>query len=519
MGVPEEIRKVERPKNTIVCDNGRDSIKRYAVRQRAGNEYVNGHSRPLNGSIIGHIINGKYVPLEKGTLSIEPDMRSFGAAAFADSVSKDIVKDLLEIMDAEDAYRTISIAILRIIMPGISDKRLSTHYMRTFVGIFYRGTHLSRNTVSSFFQKIGMDGRIREKFYKLRLESVMETHHIAIDGTLKTDNSVVNDLSDFSYKGRVKGTKDISIIYAYDIELKEPICASVYPGNELDASAYRNFIEENNIKKGVMITDKGFPPSKIRDTLANRPELHFLTPIKRNDRRIENNHMLDFNGILPGSEGTVLFSKAKIQGGNFLYAFKDMKKSSQENINTLQRMQKNDKFDLEKFRNKDDTSGVIVFETDVELEPDVVYRCYEDRWLLELVFKTYKNDQCLDKTREQGDFSVYGSEFINFISTLITCRMINKLREVKLLDDHSFGEIMDDLSSAWRKVGCPDEPKRNDGYWVHTLEYVYDEMELLGLCTPLPKPEPKKRGRPRKEPLVPKVKRPRGRPRKIQVPQ
>ena len=35
VAVPEEIRKVPRPKNTVVCDNG-NGLKRYVVRQRAG---------------------------------------------------------------------------------------------------------------------------------------------------------------------------------------------------------------------------------------------------------------------------------------------------------------------------------------------------------------------------------------------------------------------------------------------------------------------------------------------------
>ena len=42
-------------------------------------------------------------------------------------------------------------------------------------------------------------------FYQRRLAQMSKEHHIAIDGTLKQDTSKVNDLSDFSYKARVKG--------------------------------------------------------------------------------------------------------------------------------------------------------------------------------------------------------------------------------------------------------------------------------------------------------------------------
>lgn len=73
---------------------------------------------------------------------------------------------------------------------------------------------------------------------------------------------------------------------------------------------------------------------------------------------------------------------------------------------------------------------------------------------------------------------------------------------------------MDDLSSAWRRTDAPPEPRSDDGYWVHTLKCVFEELEALGLSIPKPKPEPRKRGRKPKDPEAVKPKRPRGRPRK-----
>lgn len=107
-------------------------------------------------------------------------------------------------------------------------------------------------------------------------------------------------------------------------------------------------------------------------------------------------------------------------------------------------------------------------------------------------------------------FALLGSEFINFISTMLTCRMLRKARGTGLLEKVSYGELLDDLSSAWRMVDSPEVPATDDGFWVHTLSYVFDELEALGLSKPIPKPAPKKRGRPRKNPVEDKPKRPRG---------
>ncbi len=55
--------------------------------------------------------------------------------------------------------------------------------------------------------------------------------------------------------------------------------------------------------------------------------------------------------------------------------------------------------------------------------------------------------------------------------------------------------LVDALSSVLRKVDVPSKPTTDDGYWVHTLKTVFEKPESLGLFTPIPKPEPKKRGR------------------------
>lgn len=124
------------------------------------------------------------------------------------------------------------------------------------------------------------------------------------------------------------------------------------------------------------------------------------------------------------------------------------------------------------------------------MEPRTAYLCYDDRWMLELVFNRYKSDECLDHIDVQGDFSVIGSEFVNFLATVATCRIVRKATQTGLLSKMTYSELMDDLSSVWRKVDAPSEASTDDGYWMHTLLMVYEELEVLGLSKPTPKPEP-----------------------------
>lgn len=76
-------------------------------------------------------------------------------------------------------------------------------------------------------------------------------HHLLIDGTLKSNESKVNTLSDFSRKARIKGGRDISVMYAFDLDEMEPVYSKCFPGNMLDVTSYEAVIPENGITKGL----------------------------------------------------------------------------------------------------------------------------------------------------------------------------------------------------------------------------------------------------------------------------
>lgn len=522
MAVPAEIRAVPRPKNTVVQDTGREGPKRYPVREREKVLYVRGgNPQPHNGKTVGHIVNGQFVPLHGRPAHQGASELSYGAAALVHSVCDDIKQDLMDVCDVKDVYSILSIAYLKIIKPGISIRRYTSLYERTFVSQYFPGIGLSYKTTSDLFKRLGQDVEMCRRFYEKRLTRVADDQHIAIDGTLKQDTSSINDLSNYSHKARVKGCKDISVLYAYSIELREPVCAQVFPGNSIDATSYREFIKSNQITHGIIVADKGFPPSKIAEEVAQNEALHYLTPIKNNDKRIQSLKLLKFDGVLKGMEKPIAYRKCKVSAHCFLYAFLDARRAGAEHTAYLQKAAKEGSFDLKKYEKDREKLGLIVFESDLDLDPKLVYETYDDRWLLELVFHHYKADEGLDKTNVQGDFSVMGAEFVNFIATIATCRIIEKMRASGLLNEMSYGDIMDDLNSAWRKIGTATDPREDDDAWVHTIPKVHKQLIALGLSkaaaipvcsTPNKMAGKVKKQRPSPEEFV-GPRRPRGRPR------
>lgn len=496
MGIPEEIRKVERPVNTIVYKVKEGT---YGVRERAGLKYgPNGKPRPVNGKVVGHIIDGRYVPLVAGVSTI-PMFLSYGSSALLRIFSDDVYEDLLSVYPIEAAKTIMVMATLKVIKPSIRCCRYSSEYERTFVSVYYPECPLSKNRISSFVSSVGKDSDKRESFFQKRLSRIPEGHKIAIDGTLKQDSSTANSLSGYSYKSKIKMAKDISVIYAYDIETDEPLCSSVFPGNSIDAASYRQFVTQNSIDKGIIVTDKGFPPSKIADIIKEKKALHFLTPLKRNEKIIEDNDMYAFEEAVEGIEKEVLSKKVKLKDGNFLYSFLDISTMSKEAHDYVRRAIKKKEFDKEKYLEKKDSMGTITLESDLDMSVREAYLCYAERWKIELVFRAYKNDIELRETNVQGDYSVIGMEFVNFVSAILTTRIIDLFRKTELLKNHSYGEIMEDLTNAWRKrEDGKEKPSILDGRWVNTLPSALEEMKILGLLKEKEE-EKKKRGRPKKK--------------------
>ncbi len=117
MSVPESIRAVPRPKNTVVVDSGHEGVLRYAVRERAGVKYgPGGRSRPVNGRVIGHIIDGEYVPIIAASEE-EPAFLSFGPSAFVNSMSTDLYQDLQKVFAAPMAQQIMVIASIKAMVP------------------------------------------------------------------------------------------------------------------------------------------------------------------------------------------------------------------------------------------------------------------------------------------------------------------------------------------------------------------------------------------------------------------
>lgn len=217
MPIPKEILTIERPKNTIVYVT---SVGNYGVKKRIGCKYVNGKNRPVNGPTVGHIIDGKYVPIEekkKDVSSMGPALLDWADAQLCEDLFSDMIPELEKVYSHDDAMKLFAMAILRVCNPDVKDYELQERYQDSILSEFHPDIPLSSNTASKFLSDIGKQLPKIYEFMQNRAKKVGIDHHLLIDGTLKSNDSVVNSLSDFSYKARLKNRNDISVLYAFDL--------------------------------------------------------------------------------------------------------------------------------------------------------------------------------------------------------------------------------------------------------------------------------------------------------------
>ena len=99
---------------------------------------------------------------------------------------------------------------------------------------------------------------------------------------------------------------------------------------------------------------------------------------------------------------------------------------------------------------------LIVFKSKTSLEPLDVYLAYAQRWIIEVLFNQYKNIMERDTVNVHWDYRLYATEFINFLSTIISCRVKNQFVKKGISKRHSYKQVFKYLSKN-KKVRVSDK--------------------------------------------------------------
>ena len=481
MPIPADILAVKRPKNTRVKKSG----ERYLVIKRTCKR-IDGRNVPVELGTIGEIVNGKYVEKRAVPRSKEIEIKDFGEVALNDKCAGNLLQELANVWDIADAKRLLVIALLRSSYGDMRNRDLDMRYQTSFLSEMYPGVALSENAVTKFLSEIGAAYSLIVEFMRNRI-TAFSGGRMVIDGMLKDYNSETSSFSEFSRKAMKKGSKDVSLMYAFDPVSKEPIAVKPYQGNMLDSTAIEDFIEEYDIKRALMIFDKGFHNDAFFEKTDSREGLSCLIPLKSNSKLIARYRLDEPVEKLNGyNKSTVLYKKVKMANGKWLYAYRDTRSAFEQETGYIERAsKKKGGMDTDKYLEKKSRFGLIVFQCKDNLDPLVVYLGYLGRWDIEVMFDMYKNIIDRDTVNVQTDYRLYATELINFISVIITTRVRRLLGKTLIGDKkkkaatelYSHKQILTYLSK-YKKVRTVE-----GGKWHPSkrLKYIEELCDALGI--------------------------------------
>lgn len=486
MPIPKEILAVERPKSTRVKAFG----NRYLVIKRTS-KIKNGKPYPVELGTIGEIVDGKYVEIRKEPKKrmYQVDIKSYGPYALFNKVCFDLFKDLAAVFDIDVAKRIYVMAMMRAIDRKITNQEIAFTYQQSFISEIFTDLSLSENTISKLLVKIGQEYRYIHKFIEQRTKQ-FEGKTQVIDGTLVDNNSIENNFSEFSRKAKTKGSKELTLVYSFDIATKEPVAMKTYPGNMLDSRSIDDFLTSFDVKNGLIVMDKGFYTKTNIEKFKEKNALSYIVPLKNSAKVLKDLDIFNkINKLLKKQDEGILYHKVKKDETTYLYAFRNIKSEYEQKLGYLISNEKKDTFDGQKYLDKENQFGTIVLESNIDLTPLEVYLAYSKRWEIETMFKMMKEIISLDTVNVHSDYSVIATEFINFISVIMAQRVKQFLRITKMepkakksetktvAETYSFRLVIKYLSKMYKtRIG---ESKN----WVTSvlLKYTEELARVLGI--------------------------------------
>ena len=184
-----------------------------------------------------------------------------------------------------------------------------------------------------------------------------------------------------------------------------------------------------------------------------------------------------------------MYNKIKVDDNTFLYAFKNLKTAYDQQVGYITTKENKGVYDENEYDEKNKEFGVIVFESNKDIDPLEVYLAYMKRWEIETMSQLMKGIVDLDTVNVFSDYSVIATEFVNFLSVIMAQRIkqifkttyfptVGKKSSPKsIADTYSFKQTIRYLSKI-KKVRVGESNK-----WVinQTLKYISELANLLGI--------------------------------------
>ena len=417
MSVPQDIRAVPRPKNTVVTDTGGKGPLRYCVRARTKAVRTAKGFQPRNGKVIGHIVDGAFVPVSSRMKAKE--RRTLGCALLVADLGSDLRARLAAHLGDKDADLVLALASLGILHPDLGEDLRAAQYKASLASLVFPGLDLSEKSIHALYTKIGKKGA-DELFRSLGQANGSDTSSYLLLMPMECPATLAafgKDACKDNGPGLCLALQDgdtgFEPVYGRLLDMK---------GESLPRAA-------TGCDTGCTLFTASEASSESLRSLARERGLHYLVPVKRDDKLCKK---LSFDDLEVVDGADTPCRKKRSPDDEYLYAFAGSPAAPAKQAQSQTQGKKK--------KNKKARENVRVFRSDVDLPLSCIPALAHEEALWQRILAHLAPlllSACTLKERERE-----GAGPVFLVTALVLRRIVQRAHDTGLLGKTHMGRIL-----------------------------------------------------------------------------
>jgi len=382
----------------------------YAYRTRSKWDKENKRTKTLPPEYIGVVTHSGIIRKDQVT-GIRGDYE-YGNISLLYGIAEKTILPVLKEIYPYLYGRIINYVILRNIQP-LPMKSVRYLYEKTYLS---RISHesMTASSISGMLSSLPEDNSI-----KVMRKLTEKGEYVLMDSTAIFSRSENMSFLELGHNSKGMHLPQINVMMLFSSTRTMPTFVRILPGSIRDVSAMSKTIDMAGVEKCVMVADKGFFSADNVKKLKKR-HLSYIIPLRRNSSLIpEPEH---FMGVFSYDGKPVKYWKRE----NDVYTFEDPVLKSEEEKDFLLRIEEN-KRSRKQYDENEINFGKLYLLSDLNEEPERIYRLYKQREYVEYAFNVYKNDLEADRSYLRDDHMMFTFMFLNLLSLYLHFQILNMI--------------------------------------------------------------------------------------------
>ena len=382
----------------------------YAYHPRSMYDKANRRPKSLPPEYLG-VVTRNGIVRKSGITGIRGDYE-YGNIALLYGIAENTFLPMLRKVFPFTYEKVIAYVILRNIQP-LPMKSVRYLYEKTYLSRIWDES-MSPGSISSMLSSLPHDS-----CNELMRSLTVKGEYVLMDSTAIFSRSVNMSILELGHNAHDIHIPQINIMMLFSATRTVPTFIRVLPGSIGDVSSMANTIDMAGIEKCVIVADKGFfSADNIKALKKNH--LRYIIPLKRNSSLIpEPDHFM--NVFLYDGEPVKYWKRE-----NDVYIYEDPVLRSEEEKDFLIRIEENRR-SRKQYDENEINFGKLYLLSDLNEEPERIYRLYKQREYVEYAFNVYKNDLEADRSYLRDDRMLFTYMFLNLLSVYLHFQILNMI--------------------------------------------------------------------------------------------